>query len=158
MSVYFASFLVGKQDPYKYHFEPYERVANETTTRHMRSYFAYTHFRVCLFVFVFARLCTIIFFPIILILSVRIFHYTTRLSIRGMLANLYKRPTITTNALPLIRMACELLPNMLPICVFTSFRNMFLKFTKPREQPRMYTKTKECKAITMRPLRFVTEL
>ena len=75
-----------------------------------------------------------------------------------MLANLYKRLTITTNALPLIRMACELLPNMLRIYVFTNFRNMFLKFAKPRERPRMYTNTSECKAISMRPLRFVTKL
>ena len=75
-----------------------------------------------------------------------------------MLANLYKRLTITTNALPLIRMACKLLPNMLRIYVFTNFRNMFLKFAKPRERPRMYTNTNECKAISMRPLRFVTKL
>ena len=52
MSVYFASFLVGKQDPYEYHCEPYERVVNETTTGHMRSLFAYTHCRVCLLFFV----------------------------------------------------------------------------------------------------------
>ena len=80
-----------------------------------------------------------------------------RKSIR-MLGNLYKRLTITTNALPLIRMVSELLPNMLRICVFTNFRNMFLKFAKPRERPRMYTNTNECKAITMRPFRFLTEL
>ena len=85
------------------------------------------------------------------------FHYTTRTSIR-MLATIYKRLTITTNALPLIRLAFELLPNMLRICVFMSLRNMFLKFAKPREQPRMYTNTNECKAITMRLSRFVTEL
>ena len=42
MSVYFASFLEGKQDPYEYRCEPYERVANETTTRHMRSLFGLT--------------------------------------------------------------------------------------------------------------------
>ena len=85
------------------------------------------------------------------------FHYTMRISIR-MRAKLYKRLTITTNALPLIRMAYELLPNMLRICVFTNFMNLFLKFAKPRERPRMYTNTNECKAVTMRPLRFVTEL
>ena len=151
MSVYFASFLVGKQDPYEYHCKPYEGVVNETTTGHMHSLFAYTHCRVC---FLFARLCPISLFPIILS---AFFHYTTRISIR-MLANLYKRLTISTNALPLMRMAWELLPNMLRICVFTSFRNMFLKFAKPREQPRMHTNTIECKAITMQPLRFVTEL
>ena len=109
------------------------------------------------FCFLFARLFPISLFPIIVILIVRILHYTTRISIL-MLANLYKRLMITTNALPLIRMACELLPNMLRICVFTNFGNMFLKFAKPRERPRMYTNTNACKAITMRPLRIVTEL
>ena len=84
MSVYFASFLVGKQDPYEYRCEHYERVANETTKRHMRSLLTYTHYLLSAF-----------------------FHYTTRISIR-MLSNLYKRLTITTNVLPLIRMACEL--------------------------------------------------
>ena len=74
--------------------------------------------------------------PIILYLLSSFFHYTTRISIR-MLANLYKRLTITTNTSPLTRMACELLPNMLRICVYTNFRNMFLKFAKPRKQPRM---------------------
>ena len=103
MSVYFASFLVGKQDAYEYHCEPYERVVNETTTGHMRSLFAYTHCRVCP-LFLFARLCPISLFPIILS---AFFHYTTRISVR-MLANLYKRLTITTNALPLIRMAVRL--------------------------------------------------
>ena len=117
---------------------------------------AYLHIHIAgsVFCFLFARLCPISLFPIILS---AFFHYTTRISIR-MLANLYKRLTITTNALPLIRMACELLPNMLRTCVFTCFRNMFLKFAKPLEQPRMHTKTIECKAITMRPLRFVIEL
>ena len=123
----------------------------------MRSLFAYTHCRVCLICILFARLCPISLFPHHIILVVRIISFTTRISIR-MLVNLYKRLTITTNALSLTRMACELLPNMLRICVFTNFRNMFLKFAKPRKQPRMYTNTNEFRAITMRPLRFVTEL
>ena len=109
------------------------------------------------FFFLFARLFPISLFPIKVILVFAFFHYTTRISIQ-MLANLYKRLTITTNALPLVRMAYELLPNMLRICVFTNFRNMFLKFAKSRERPRMYTNTNECKLITMLPLRFVTEL
>ena len=41
---------------------------------------------------------------------------------------------------------------------FMNFRNMFLNFAKPRERPRMYTNSNECKATSMRPLRFVTEL
>ena len=44
------------------------------------------------------------------------FHYTTIISIR-MLANLYKHHTITTNALLLIRMAC----NCLRICCEYAF-------------------------------------
>ena len=46
------------------------------------------------------------------------FHYTTIISIR-MLANLYKRLTITTNALLLIRMACNCL--LLRICCEYAF-------------------------------------
>ena len=52
----------------------------------------------------------------------------------------------------------RLLPNMLRICVFTNFRNMFLKFAKPHERTRTLTNTNECQAITMRPMRFVGEL
>ena len=40
-------------NPYECCCELYERIANETTTRHMRSLFAYTHCQVCLFVFYF---------------------------------------------------------------------------------------------------------
>ena len=111
------------------------------------------------FCFLFA-ISPISLFPIILILVVRILYYTTRISIR-MLANLYKRQkyvrykcvAIDQNGLRTASEYC-----MLRICVFTNLRNMFLKFAKSREQPRMYTNTNECKAITMRPLRFVTEL
>ena len=67
MSVYFASFLIGKQDRYEYRCEPYERVANETTTRHVHSLLPGLYF--C---FLFARLCQSSLFPIILILIVRI--------------------------------------------------------------------------------------
>ena len=113
---------------------------------------AYLHIHIAgIFLFLFAR-------PNQLIPQLSVFfHYTTRISIR-MPANLYKRLTITTNALPLIRMACELLPDMLRICVFTNSMNLFLKIAKPRKWPLMYTYTNECKMITMRPLRFVTEL
>ena len=84
--------------------------------------------------------------------------YTTRISIR-MLANLYKRHTITKNLRTAIdKNGLRLLPNMLRICVFTNFRNMFLKFAKPRERPRMFTNSNECQANTLRPLRFVNEL
>ena len=57
-------------NPYECHCESNERVANETTTRHMRI-FSYTHCR-SIFLFLFARLCPISLFPIILILIVRI--------------------------------------------------------------------------------------
>ena len=127
-------------NPYECCCEPYERVANETTTRHMRSLFAYTHCRVYIFVFYLLDSAQSAYSPSYLYLLSASFHYTTRISIR-MQANLYKRLTITTIALSLIRMACELLPNMLRICVFTNFRNMFLKFAKPLEQPRIYTNT-----------------
>ena len=140
-------------NPYELRCKSYERVANETTTRHMRI-FAYTHCR-SIFLFLFAGLCPISLFPIILMSA--FFHYTTRISMH-MLAKLYKCLPITTNASPLIRKACELLPNMLRICIFTNFMNLFLEFAKSREWPRMYTNTKECQTITMRPLRFVTEL
>ena len=85
------------------------------------------------------------------------FHYTSRISIRT-IANLYKCLAITTNVLPLIRMACDCFPICCQKCVFTNFRNVFLKFAKPRERPGMLTNTNECKAITMRPLQFVSEL
>ena len=57
-------------NPYEFRCESYERVANETTTRHMRI-FAYTHCR-SIVLFLFAGLCPISLFPIILILTVRI--------------------------------------------------------------------------------------
>ena len=93
----------------------------------MRSLFAYTHCRVCLFVFYLLGSAQSAYSPSYKYLSA-FFHYTMRISMR-ILANLYNCLTITTNA-----------------------------FAKPREQPRMNTITNECKAITIQPLRFVTEL
>ena len=153
MSVYFASFLIGKQDPYNYRCEPYERVANETTTRQMHSLFAYTHCRVCLFGFLSTRLCPISLFPIILTLFVHILslYYgninTDAIESLQTSYDHYKCVAVDQNGL-----------RTASVCVFTSFRNMFLKFAIPCEQPRIYTNTIECKAITMRPLRFGTEL
>ena len=136
-------------------------VANLTNVLRMKQQHdtcvAYLHIHIAGLSFVCYFLGPISLFPIILILIVRILSLYYK-NINTNASHLYKRPTITTNALPLIRMACELLPNMLRICVFTNFMNLFLKFLKPREQPRMYTNTTQFKAITMRPLRFVTEL
>ena len=58
--------------PYEYRCECYERVVNKATTRHMRSLFAYIHITGLYFCFLFAMLCPISLFPIILILIVRI--------------------------------------------------------------------------------------
>ena len=115
---------------------------------------AYLHIHIdgLSFCFLFARLYPISLFPIILILIVRI------ISLNYENINMNASKSLQTSHDHYKCVACELLPNMLRICAFTNFRNMFLKFAKPRERPRMYTNTNECKAIAMRALRFVTEL
>ena len=125
---------------------------------------AYLHIHIAglSFCFLFARLFPISLFPIILILIVRtpsLYYMYENINTNASesLQTFYRYDHYKCVA-PLIRMACELLPNMLRMCVFTNFRNMFLKFAKPREQPQMYTNTNECKAITMQQMRFVTEL
>ena len=65
----------------------------------------------------------------ILPLIVRIPPYFLR-----MLANLYKRLTITTNALLLIRMACNCLRICCEYAFLTEFRNMILKFAIPLDR------------------------
>ena len=102
-------------NPYEYRCEPYERVANETTTRHMRSLFAYTHFRVCLFVFLFARLCPISLFPIILILIVRIlsFYYE---NINTNASESLQRSYDHYKCIVINKYGLQLLKNMLQIC------------------------------------------
>ena len=108
--------------------ESYECVANEITIRHMRSYL-HIHIVGVSLRLLFARHCYSLS---------AFFHYTTRISIR-MLVNLYKRLTITRKCVAidkngLIATASEYVVNMLRICIFTKFRNMFLKFAKPRER------------------------
>ena len=84
--------------------ESYECVAKETTTRHTHTLFAYTH---CfLFAFYLLGCAQLAYSPSYCYSLSAFVHYTTRMSIQ-MLANLYKRLTITTNALPMIRMACD---------------------------------------------------
>ena len=51
-----------------------------------------------------------------------------------MLANLCKRPTITTNALLLIKMACSCLRICWEYAFLTEFRNMFLIYAIPLER------------------------
>ena len=85
------------------------------------------------------------YFPSKYLLSTFVLH-STEMSIR-MLANLYKRLTTTTNALPTIRMACD----WLQICCewlqiyceyafLANFRSMFLIFVTPQNRARMLTK------------------
>ena len=139
------------RNPYECRCESYERVANEITTRRMRSLFAHTHCRCFSLPFI----CNL--FPIIMLLIVRIlslYYENINTNASESLQTSYdhnKCVAIDKNGL-------RLLPNMLRICLFTNFRTKFLKFAKPRERPRMLTITNECQTITMRPLRFVSEL
>ena len=63
--------------------------------------------------------------------------------------NTYECLTITTNALPSIRIYCDAYEyNKNIIYAFlANFRNMFLIFATPHERPRMLTNTYECLAI-----------
>ena len=51
-----------------------------------------------------------------------------------MLVNLYKRLTVTTNALLLIRIACNCLRICCEYAFLTEFRNLFLIFAIPHER------------------------
>ena len=92
--------------------EFYECVANETTTRHMRLICIYGIADVFLFL-IFPSTCSISILSVKFCLLSAFLLYSIR-----MLANLYKHLTITTNALLLIRMAC----NCLRIC--GEYRNL----------------------------------
>ena len=71
----------------------------------------------------------------------------------------YECLTITTNALPSIRIYCDAYENNKNKYAFlTNFRNRFLIFATPHERPRMLTKIYECLAITLRSLRIDGEL
>ena len=101
----------------------------------------------------FAILCPISLLSINLFLIVRIrpVFYSSEMSIR-MLVILYKRLTITTNALPSIRMACDCLRINCEYAFLANFRNMFPILPRPCERPRMLTNTNECLAIPLRSL------
>ena len=98
----------------------YKRVANETTTRRMRLLCVYVIAGVSLFL-IFASTCSISLFSFKFCLLSAFLLYSIR-----MLANLYKRLTIITNALLLIRMACNCLRICCEYAFLTEFRNMFL--------------------------------
>ena len=90
--------------------------------------------------------------------------HSTEMSIR-MLANLYKRLTTTTNALPTIRKAydwlnmLQIVTNMLQIYAFlANYRSLFLISVTPQNRARMLMIACECVAITLRSLRIGGEL
>ena len=91
----------------------YKRVANETTTRRMRLICIYGIAGVSLFL-IFASTCSISLFSFNFCLLSAFLLYSI-----PMLDNLCKRPTITTNALLLIRMACS--------CLRICFKYAFLR-------------------------------
>ena len=90
--------------------------------------YAYTVLPLFLF-FLFASTCSISLFSFKISLLSAFFLYSIR-----MLENLYKRLTITTNALLLIRMACYCLRICCKYAFLTEFRNMFLIFAISLEQ------------------------
>ena len=100
----------------------YKRFANETPTRCMPLICIHVYGIVAVSPFlIFACTCSISLFSFkICLLSAFIL-----CSIR-MLENLYKRLTITTNALLLIRMACNCLRICCKYAFLTEFRNLFL--------------------------------
>ena len=71
----------------------------------------------------------------------------------------YECLTITTNALPSIRIYCDAYENNKNRYAFlANLRNRFLIFATPHERPRMLTNIYECLAITLRSLRIHGEL
>ena len=106
----------------------YKRVVNETTTRRMRLICVYGIADVSLFL-IFASTCSISLFSFKFCLLSAFLLYSKR-----MLANLYKCLTIITNALLLIRMACNCLRIYCEYAFFTEFGNMFLRFAIPLER------------------------
>ena len=106
----------------------YKRVANETTTQRMRLICIYGIAGVSLFL-IFASTCPISLFSFKFCLLSAFLLYSLR-----MLANLYKRHTIITNALLLIRMACNCLRICCQYAFLTEFGNIFLIFAIPLER------------------------
>ena len=70
----------------------------------------------------------------------------------------YECLTITTNALPSIRIYCDTYENNKNNAFLANFRDRFLIFATPHERPRMLTNIYECLAITLRSLRIDGEL
>ena len=109
------------------------------------------------FCFLFARLCPISLFLIILILIVCILSlYNVNINTHASESlqtsyDHYKCVAIDQNGL---RTASKYVSNM---CLY-EFKEHVSNIRKTREQPRIFTNTNECKAITSRPLRFVTKL
>ena len=111
----------------------YERFANETTTRRMRSLFAYIHIVGVSLCPLLSRLCPVSLFLILMLFIVRI------LSLYYENINTNASESLQTSyghykCVAIDKNVVRLLPNMLRICVFTNFRNMFLKFAKPHER------------------------
>ena len=69
--------------------------------------------------------------------------------LQKMLANPYECLTITTNALPSIRIYCDAYENNKNNAFLSNFRTRFLIFATPDEIPRMLTNIYECLAITL---------
>ena len=93
------------KNAYECRCEYYACVANTTTTQRKRSLFAYTHCRCFSFAFICHPLPNkLIIRHFLLIVRIRPVFFG---NVKKMLANLYKRLTITTNALPSIKMACD---------------------------------------------------
>ena len=108
----------------------YKRVVNETTTRRMCLICVHVYGIACVSLFLtFARTCSISLFSFKFCLLSAFLLYSIRV-----LANLCKRLTITTNALLLIRMACNCLRICCEYAFLTEFRNMFLIFAISLEQ------------------------
>ena len=106
----------------------YKRIANDTTTRRMRLICIYGIAAVSLFL-IFASTCSISLFSFKICLLSAFLLYSIRT-----LETLYKRLTITTNALLLIIMACNCLRIGCKYAFLTEFRNMFLIFAIPLER------------------------
>ena len=106
----------------------YKRIANDTTTRRMRLICIHGIAAVSLFL-IFASICSISLFSSKICLLSAFLLYSIRT-----LETLYKRLTITTNALLLIIMACNCLRICCKYAFLTEFRNMFLIFAIPLER------------------------
>ena len=111
----------------------YKRVANATTTRRMRLICVYGIAGVSFFSYI----CQHLLNQLILIQYLRIVRILPLFYTNA--SNFYKRLTISTNALLLIRMACNCLRisceyAFLTEFILTEFRNMILIFAIPLDR------------------------